>query len=159
MEVESAAPEAEQPVKQDPEEAEADEQPKMPNGVHAADEPAPEIDEPADEHEPESSAQTAVEVPEHPSEPAVESVQPEEEEQDDDAAPEAEAEPAKPVEEPSQPETESAPAAAVPREELPIWRKRSASDVLNLVPEHEAECQTALLTHLCQPDATRGVYC
>lgn len=121
MEAESAAPEVQQPVKQVPEEAEDTEQP---NGVHAEDATPSASEEPAAEQEAESSAQTAVEVLEPPSEPVVESTDAGEGQDDADGAPEAEAAAAEPAEEHSQPEPESAPAAAGPREELPIWRKR-----------------------------------
>lgn len=125
MEVESAPPEAQQPVKQVPDVPEAIEEPELANGIHAEDPIPSATDElAAEQQEAEASAQTAVEVPEPPSEPAVESADAAEEQDAADAVPEVEADAAKLAKQPSQPEPESAPAAAVPREELPIWRKR-----------------------------------
>lgn len=116
-----AAPDAQQPMKQAAEQSEEAVQPHVPNGVHA-EEAFASVPEP--EQEAESSTQTNIALAQPASEPAVESVDTPEQQNDAEPSPEGEAAADQPPEGPSEPVPESAPAAAVPREELPIWRKR-----------------------------------
>jgi hypothetical protein len=122
MDDEIAAPEAQQPRKQAAEEPEDTDQPQVPNGVHA-EEAVNSVPEP--EQKAESSVQTSVEMLQPPSEPAVDSVDVSEQHNDAGTRSEAEHAAEAPAEGPSQAVPESAPAAVVPREELPIWRRRS----------------------------------
>ncbi len=124
MDTATSASEVEAPVKQVEEAAEPTAEPVLPNGVHTHSDATPETEEPIGEEQPESSEQTAVDVPEADSKPEHDEVESAEQQNGAQPAAEAEAE-VEPDAEPTQ-ETEpvSAPAAAVPREELPIWRKR-----------------------------------
>ena len=116
-----AAPDAQQPMKQAVEQPAEAVQAHVPNGVHA-EEASASVPEP--EQEAESSTQTNVALAQPASEPAIESVDMSEQQNDAESPPDGEGAADQPSEEPSEPVPESAPAAAVPREELPIWRKR-----------------------------------
>jgi hypothetical protein len=121
MDDETAAPDAQQPMKQAMEPPAEAVQAHVPNGVHA-EEASASVPEP--EQEAESSTQTNAALAQPASEPAIESVDMSEHQNDAQSSPEGEAAADQPPDGSSETVPESAPAAAVPREELPIWRKR-----------------------------------
>ena len=126
MDDEIAAPDAQQPMKQAAEQPAEAVQAHVPNGVHAQEAFA---SVPETEQEAESSTQTNVALAEPASEPAIEPVHISEQQDDVQSSPEGGAAADQPPEGPSETVPESAPAAAVSREELPIWRKRYTLNV------------------------------